>query len=60
MDSQKHGEGTFNWTDGTMYAGSWVGGKMEGYGVYFWPTGSKFSGEYKNDKKLRGTYYYHK
>ena len=34
-----------------MYEGQWKNNKMEGYGVFSWPDGRKYEGEYIDDKK---------
>ena len=34
-----------------MYEGEWVDGKMHGRGVYTFPNGNKYDGEWQNDLK---------
>ena len=36
--------------NGAVYEGEVVDGKREGYGVCSWKDGSKYEGEWKNDK----------
>lgn len=35
------------WSEG-KYVGEWKNGKKHGWGLYFWPDGSHFVGEYAN------------
>ncbi|XP_020213539.1 phosphatidylinositol 4-phosphate 5-kinase 7 [Cajanus cajan] len=41
-----HGKGKYKWSDGTVYEGDWVDGKMTGKGLITWPTGAKYEGEF--------------
>lgn len=49
------GEGTQQWFDngvpGQKYIGSMSGGKRSGSGVYIWPDGMRFDGEFFNNKR---------
>ncbi|MFN9905335.1 MAG: membrane-binding protein, partial [bacterium] len=39
--------------------GQWKNNKMEGRGVFTWPDGRKYEGEYLDDKKEgKGTFYW--
>ena len=52
-----HGYGKYEYFDGTTYEGSWNQGFMHGQGKFTWPKslGAVFLGEFKNDKRYRGT-----
>ena len=41
------------WTgiDGCSHEGEFVDDLREGYGVYKWPDGSKYEGDWKSDKQ---------
>ena len=39
------------WPDGRWYYGLWHANKMEGHGVYNWPDGSRYEGDFVNDLK---------
>lgn len=43
------GEGEYQWLNLRRYKGSWVQGKMEKTGEFYWPDGSYYVGEYSND-----------
>ncbi|XP_047153536.1 phosphatidylinositol 4-phosphate 5-kinase 7-like isoform X2 [Vigna umbellata] len=45
-DVLPHGKGNYTWSDGTVYEGDWVDGKMTGKGVITWPRGAKYEGEF--------------
>ena len=34
-----------------MYDGSWVGGRMHGKGIFIYPNGNRYDGEYYADVK---------
>ena len=44
------GEGIYKWSNGEIYKGKFINGKMNG-GKYFWPDGSYYEGEYINNIK---------
>ncbi len=44
-----HGTGKLVWDDGETYEGQLVMGRKHGYGVHTLPTGTVYSGEFKND-----------
>ena len=52
MASEEHGElppaeiRSHTFVNGCHYQGEWVGNKRHGYGVYTWPSGAKYEGEY--------------
>ena len=33
-DGEKHGKGTYTWSDGGIYVGNWKDGKEHGKGTY--------------------------
>ncbi|CAL5214326.1 unnamed protein product [Lathyrus oleraceus] len=41
-----HGNGKYTWSDGTIYEGDWIDGKMTGKGLITWTSGSKYEGEF--------------
>ena len=43
--------GDFTFPDGTMYKGSFLAGKRNGYGVYTSADGTRYSGLWKDYKK---------
>ena len=45
------GTGTYKWTDGRCYVGTWKENSMHGKGIYTWIDGRKYDGEYKDDQK---------
>lgn len=42
-----HGPGTYTWSSGVKYDGSWVNGKKHGYGMQTYPTGDKYESGWK-------------
>ena len=61
-NKDKHGQGTFTWSNGDKYVGEYRDDKKHGQGTYtFGPksewSGDKYVGEYKDGKKNgQGTY----
>lgn len=46
----------FTWSDGVIYEGDWLDGKMTGKGVMIWPSGTKYEGEFfENYRRGYGT-----
>ena len=45
-----HGKGTYYYRNGRKYEGNWVAGYKEGYGVFRWPNGDSYEGEFHRDK----------
>ena len=57
-----HGKGIYTKTDGSTYIGHFKNGLRHGHGIFTWsknaPEGSgKFVGEYKNNKRWKGSIY---
>ena len=57
-----HGKGIYTKTDGSTYIGHFKNGLRHGHGIFTWsknaPEGAgKFVGEYKNNKRWKGTIY---
>lgn len=54
-DGYVHGQGTLQWYKNGKPNGTYVGGysegRMHGKGVYAWKDGSKYDGEWKDDKR---------
>ena len=38
-NGQRHGQGTFYWTNGNKYVGSWSNGYMHGNGIIYYNNG---------------------
>jgi len=50
-------KGTYLWSDGRSYVGTWKDNCMDGKGIYTWKDGRKYEGGYYMDKKQGlGTY----
>lgn len=45
-----HGVGTYKWSDGRVYHGSYVNDKKNGYGVYMWSDGRTYLGQWIDGK----------
>lgn len=41
-----HGRGKYVWSDGTVYEGDWVEGKMTGKGKILWPSQATYEGDF--------------
>ncbi|XP_024959323.1 phosphatidylinositol 4-phosphate 5-kinase 8-like isoform X2 [Cynara cardunculus var. scolymus] len=41
-----HGRGKYTWSDGTVYEGSWVEGKMTGVGRITWSSEASYEGDF--------------
>jgi len=41
-----NGMGIQKWADGRIYEGEFVNGKSEGYGVYYYPDGREYQGNW--------------
>jgi len=39
------------WTDKKTYDGEWEGNLMTGFGLFLWPNGNRYEGNFKDDKK---------
>ena len=49
-DGKPHGKGTIKYTDGSVLEGTWVDGKLEGFGRKLFKNGDVcYVGEFKND-----------
>lgn len=46
-----NGRGTYHYSDGSVYEGSWVDSKMHGKGVYVYPNHDRYEGEFADDMK---------
>jgi hypothetical protein len=38
------------WADQRYYEGAYVDDKKEGFGIFSWPDGKKYEGEWRNGK----------
>ena len=53
----ENGEGTYNFSDGGVYTGTWKEGKMNGQGTYKFENGSVYVGQFKdNNFNGQGTF----
>ena len=53
----ENGKGTYNFSDGGVYTGTWKEGKMNGQGIYKWKNGTAHVGQWKEGKMNgQGTY----
>jgi len=48
---------TITYEDGSTYIGDILDGKMHGQGTYIWPSGSKYVGEWRNNRAIGGWFY---
>ena len=46
-----NGEGTYIWSNGDKYYGSWINGEFNGSGKFLWFDGRSYSGDWLNNKK---------
>lgn len=51
LNGQKHGEGRFDYWDGSYYIGNWQFNLKTGYGEFYWTDGRVFKGGWLNDKR---------
>lgn len=51
--AKPEGQGVLNYTNGDHYEGAFMNGTFEGKGVYYFHTGGKKKGIWKNGKYLR-------
>ena len=56
-DGERHGQGTYTWSDGQKYVGEWKDGFPNGQGTETYPNGGKYVGSWKGGLKWNGTYY---
>ena len=56
-DGEKHGQGTYTWSDGREYVGEYKNGERNGQGTSTSPDGQKYVGEWKDGKPWNGTQY---
>lgn len=47
QNGKYHGDGIFNWPDGSIYEGQWKQSRPHGYGSYESKTGGKYIGEWR-------------
>jgi hypothetical protein len=53
QDGKEHGEGTYRYKDGSMYAGQWELGMKHGHGVYTYNDRrrTQYDGQWRRDQK---------
>ncbi|MFC3196146.1 hypothetical protein ACFOET_00835 [Parapedobacter deserti] len=51
VDNQRHGQGTYTWSDGEWYEGEFYRDKRNGTGLYTWPSGERYEGMWKDNKR---------
>lgn len=49
----------FEFKNGAIYDGEWVGNDRDGYGIQRWPDGARYEGEWKNNKAHGKGKFYH-
>ncbi|PNY04144.1 phosphatidylinositol-4-phosphate 5-kinase [Trifolium pratense] len=49
FDGIRHDNGKYTWSNGTIYEGDWVDGKMAGKGLIIFPSGNKYEGEFSGN-----------
>ena len=55
--ANKHGHGSYIWSDGSKYVGEWFENRINGEGTYTWLDGRKYEGFWKdNNMHGYGTY----
>jgi hypothetical protein len=55
----RNGKGRYEYSHGSVFEGSYLKNKENGFGTYTWPNGHKYSGEFKNGyRQGLGTYFY--
>ena len=47
-DGKQHGRGTYVYTNGDIYQGTWYEGRIHGRGIYTYANGTYYNGEFKN------------
>lgn len=52
LGGRRHGKGTYQWNNGSMYTGEWRFDKMNGRGTIRNPDGQEYSGEFVNDERV--------
>jgi hypothetical protein len=52
------GFGKYSFSNGNIYEGEWKNGQKHGYGTFFWKSGQRFEGIFKDDKMNQGTCFY--
>ena len=60
IKDRRHGRGMYVWGvdspwAGERFVGDYVADKREGWGTYFWPTGDRFEGVWKDDRRYGTT-----
>ena len=44
-------KGRYFFPNGNLYDGEFVEGRFDGFGMYKWPDGENYTGEWKKDKR---------
>ena len=60
---QRHGKGTYYWTNGDKYEGDWKNNSRTGKGIFYWEQekwrGDRYKGDFVNNNRHgKGIYYY--
>lgn len=53
-EGKRHGEGTFEYADGSRYRGSWECGLKHGKGTYLYADGRSYFGQFDHDRMQGG------
>jgi len=52
QQGERHGHGTYKWSDGRQYSGEWHKNVRGGRGVFTWPsTGDRYEGEFEQGQR---------
>jgi uncharacterized membrane protein YhaH (DUF805 family) len=50
-DGERHGQGTYDDSAGSIYIGEWKHDERSGEGIQIYPDGSKYEGQWENDQR---------
>ena len=50
-DGERHGQGTYDDSAGSIYIGEWKHDERGGEGIQIYPDGSKYEGQWENDQR---------
>lgn len=58
-NGERHGKGTFYYTNGDKYIGDWVRDVQHGKGIYYFQNGERYEGDYADGERTgKGIYVY--
>lgn len=50
-NGERHGKGTFYYTNGDKYIGDWVRDVQHGKGIYYFQNGERYEGDYADGER---------